>query len=60
MKDIHDVLTEKEEELQTVTQELNALRLVARLLSEDTGDGNPVAVSGDRAQARAPKFKAFP
>lgn len=36
MKNIHDVLRQKELEIQQIQREIEALRLVARLLADDT------------------------
>ncbi len=48
MRDIHQVLREKEEELAKITQEVEALRLVVRLLSADGPDKSRPAVPADR------------
>ena len=48
MRDIYEVLKEKEAELAKVTQEVDALRLVTRLLSAD--DKNRPAPSLDRSR----------
>jgi hypothetical protein len=38
MRDIHEVIQEKESELQRIHGELDALRLAARLLEADEGE----------------------
>lgn len=38
MRDIHEVIREKESEIQRINGELDALRLAARLLEADEGD----------------------
>jgi hypothetical protein len=62
VKDIHQVLKEKEEELTRITQEVEALRLVMRLLSADGSDKNRPMVSPDRSREPvAPRgIKDFP
>lgn len=49
MKDIHEVLRQKESDLARVSQEVEALRCVAPLLAERDGDPNlrPVAMQSD-------------
>lgn len=57
MKDLYSVLLEKEIEMERVRQEIEALRSVLPLLSEDHGDANakpesnnkwPIEVTGSR------------
>ena len=61
MRDIQQVLREKEEELARITQEIDALRLVVRLLSAE-GDKNRPAPSMDRSREPAAtlRVKDFP
>ena len=47
MRNVHDVLRQKEAELQQLSKEIEALRIAARLLAED---GDAMAV-GDGAAA---------
>jgi hypothetical protein len=61
MRDVHELLKEKESELQRVTQEVEALRLVVRLLAENTGDTSKATFTMDKPQAgQPPRMKAFP
>ena len=61
VKDIHQVLKEKEEELARITQEVEALRLVMRLLTADGSDRNRPTVSPALSQPVAPRgIKDFP
>jgi hypothetical protein len=62
VKDIHQVLKEKEEELARITQEVEALRLVMRLLTADGSDKNRSVPSPDRLrEPAAPRgIKDFP
>jgi hypothetical protein len=61
MKDIYEVLRQKEAELQKLHKEIEALRVAARLLAEDgDGDGQPEAVLpavavGDAAPTSRPQ-----
>ena len=62
MRDIQQVLKEKEEELARISQEVEALRLVLRLLATDGADKNRPAASLDRSREPvAPRgIKDFP
>ena len=62
MKDIYELLREKEEELARVTQEVEALRLVTRLLAANGGDRPRSAPVADRVrEVVAPqRIKDFP
>ena len=62
MKNLQEVLKEKEAELTRLNQEVEALRLVARLLAEDTGEkGRPSLGEASRDRTlTAPKVKVFP
>lgn len=64
MRNIHDVITEKEAELQRVTQQLDALKLVLRLLTEDSPERMKATVAdASRASSgstSAPRVKVFP
>jgi hypothetical protein len=61
VKDIHQVLKEKEEELARITQEVEALRLVMRLLTGDGSDKNRPTLSPALSQPVAPRgIKDFP
>jgi hypothetical protein len=46
MRDVWDVLRDKEVQLETVRREVDALRLVAPLLVEELDNSNHAAVSG--------------
>lgn len=48
MRDIHQVLREKEEELAKIAQEVEALRLVVRLLGAEGPDKSRSAAPADR------------
>ena len=55
MRDVYEVLRQKEREVSRLEQEVEALRVVAPLLSEgeeagSDGPQKPRAVSGDRAK----------
>lgn len=56
MKNIYDVIRDKEEEMQRVKQELDALRLVARLLSDDVGEKG----ASSSPQPAPSRVKVFP
>jgi hypothetical protein len=58
MRDIQQVLREKEEELARITQEIEALRLVMRLLATDGADKSRPALS--REPVAAQRVKDFP
>ena len=62
MRDIYEVLREKEEELAKLTQEVDALRLVARLLTADGSDKNRSAPAVDRSRepVMPQRIKDFP
>lgn len=63
MRDLQDVLRRKEVELERLTQEVEALRLVARLLSEENGDKGKASVPSDNSRnlvSTTPKVKVFP
>jgi hypothetical protein len=61
MRDVHELLKEKESELQRVTQEVDALRLVVRLLAENAGDTSKATFTMDKPQpGQPPRMKAFP
>lgn len=62
MRDIYQVLKEKEEELARITQEIEALRLVTRLLAADGSDKNRPSSPPDRSREPvAPRgIKDFP
>lgn len=59
MRDINEVIREKEAELARVNEELSALRLTARLLSEDRTEQS--SVSREESPKTAPlRIKSFP
>jgi hypothetical protein len=65
MRNIHEVIAEKEAELQQVVQQLDALRLVVRLLSEDLPERAKTGVGAESSRMSAagmsaPKVKVFP
>ena len=62
MKDIYELLKDKEEELARLTQELDAIRLVAKLMSADGSEKNRPAPSQERTrELGAPqRMKDFP
>ena len=62
MKDINELLREKEEELAKLTQEIDAIRLVAKLMSADGSEKNRPGPSQERARdlAAPPRMKDFP
>lgn len=63
MRNLQDVLKEKEAELARLNQEVEALRLVARLLADDSGEKNRSSIAGDSLRDRVavtPKVKVFP
>jgi hypothetical protein len=62
MRNVHELLKEKETELQRVTQEVEALRLVVRLMAETANDSSRAAAAGmDKFQpGQPPRMKVFP
>jgi hypothetical protein len=54
MKNIHDVLRQKELEIQQIQREIEALRLAARLLADDT-DTDTATVRPSITSAAAPR-----
>lgn len=61
MRNLQEVLREKEAELERVSQEVEALRLVARLLAEDGGEKGRSGLSGDNSRNLVtPRVKVFP
>ena len=61
MRDIRDVLKDKEAEMERITREIEALRLAERLLSEETGEKRVSAILEDSSRDRmTPKVKVFP
>ena len=63
MRNLQDVLKEKEAELARLNQEVEALRLVARLIAEDRGEKGRSATAGDGSRDRVPtppRIKVFP
>jgi hypothetical protein len=63
MRNLQDLLKEKEAELARVTQEVEALRVVARLLVEDSGDKGRSAPARDTSRDQVPvppRVKVFP
>ena len=63
MRNLQDVLKEKEAELERVSQEVEALRLVARLLAADGSEKGRPAVAADNSRDRVaapPRVKVFP
>jgi len=63
MRTLQDLLKEKEAELARLTQEVEALRLVARLIAEDSGDKGRSLPAGDASRDRVPvppRIKVFP
>ncbi len=59
MKNIHDVLRQKELEIQQIQREIEALRLAARLLADDAETEAP-AVRPSVASAAVPRPAAAP
>ena len=62
MRNLQDLQKEKEAELARLTQEVEALRLVARLLA-DSGDKGRSVPSGDASRDSVPvppRVKVFP
>ena len=62
MRNLQDVLKEKEAELARLNQEVEALRLVARLLADNSGDQGRSSL-GEASRDRtgmAPRVKVFP
>ena len=63
MRDLQDILKRKEVELERLSQEVEALRLVARLLSEESGGKGKAGIAGDNSTnlvSPAPRVKVFP
>ena len=63
MKNLQELLKEKETELERLSQEVDALRLVARLLAENIGDKGRSAPAGDALRdlvSVPPRVKVFP
>lgn len=68
MRDIHDLINEKESALTRINEELEALRLTLRLLNEDSsekaaGDNGqrfPPAREKEEAKTSGGKFRNFP
>lgn len=70
MKNIYEVLRQKESDLQQLQKEVEALRLAARLLADESGESLkamrgavPIsAASGNGAEVEAPvtPFRQFP
>jgi hypothetical protein len=61
MKSIVEVLKQKESELQQVQLELDALRLVMRLMSEDgEASGSSLAPTGTSSESRVKEISASP
>jgi hypothetical protein len=64
VRNIHDVIAEKEAELQLLTQQLDALKLVLRLLIEDSPQRTKATVGdalpASSASMSAPRGKVFP
>jgi hypothetical protein len=62
MRNVHELLKEKETDLQRVTQEVEALRLVVRLMAETPNDSSRAAAAGiDKSQpGQPPRMKVFP
>jgi len=61
VRDIRDVLKDKEAEMERITREIEALRLAERLLSEETGEKRVSAILEDSSRDRmTPKVKVFP
>ncbi len=56
MKDIHEVIREKEAQLARITEELTELRLTLRLLSEDSADKSGTEDSLKPAPSRIKNF----
>ena len=48
MRNIYDVIRQKETEIQQLQKELEALRLAAQLLSDDTAKAEPEPVKSGR------------
>jgi hypothetical protein len=62
VKDIHELLREKEEELARITQEIEAIRLVARLMAVDGAEKHRPASAAQPAREMAVpgRIKDFP
>ena len=62
MRDIFQVLKEKEEELAKIAQEVEALRLVVRLLDAESGDKNRSTPTMERSRelVSPQRIKDFP
>jgi hypothetical protein len=57
MKDVREILTEKETELERLRKEVDSLRMVASLLHED-GPGSEIpALGSDRGSAPEPELQ---
>ena len=52
MKDVREILTEKETALQQLRKEIDSLRMVASLLNDDGEESAPVDASSTGAQAQ--------
>ena len=59
MKDINDVIREKESELARINEELAALRLAARLLSDEPMQESR-ALREDSSKTATVRIKQFP
>ena len=62
MRDISEVIREKEAQLTRINEELAALRLALRLLTDETGDTASSMRSNPREESRGTtgKVKSFP
>jgi hypothetical protein len=63
MRNLQELQKEKEAELARLTQEVEALRLVARLLAEDIGDKGRSAPAREASRDQVPvppRVKVFP
>ena len=60
MRDLREVLRQKEVELERVTQEVEALRLAQRLLAEDADEKGRSGPAGDSSRDRTTRVKVFP
>lgn len=57
MKNIVEVLKQKEAEMQQVQAEIDALRVALRLLSEDDNTGRPLAPTGTTGTSPESRLK---